>query len=426
MQTIRAGELYFLKSPFHADDYDTDKEKRVSYLLGTVSARPAVVIRPPYHWDSFSMVTVIPALSRGNPAIVYHLRDRYDRETKSDYPFVPHHAISIPVSRLGRYIGSLEDHELEELMYAFHWIMDPSMQKDPAHPAPRAYKDVVRNKIPKGSWIAPKDQRSDVSIRIAKNGELRSDTNPEINGVKVIDESGTIYPRVEKAIKREPVFVPVSNPLPDSVDHKPDEVVVPVEKEFPPSIFSNDVLQQVAGRFDIDCAYYLNAVKRTPDVIDPDKDGIRHNLKDREIQEIFDYYKMMKPMDAYLLGPRLPTFILAEITGMDSAKATVLKLMCNILRDMPKDEYAARLDALKQPEPVKEEKKPEPPAPVDYKPIIQKLKPYMSSSRIMSIPENLREDFLSLPKGIVKRAWTGTQFETAYKKALATYREGVA
>lgn len=56
MQAIRAGDLYFLQSPFSSgmakDAIGTAQiEKRLSYLLGTVSSRPAVVIRPPAWWD---------------------------------------------------------------------------------------------------------------------------------------------------------------------------------------------------------------------------------------------------------------------------------------------------------------------------------------------------------------------------------------
>lgn len=431
MQTVRAGDVYFLRSPFHADNHDTDKEKRLSYLLGTVSARPAVVVRPPYWWDNFSMVTVIPALSHGAPAITLKLNDRYDRETKSDYPFVPHHAISIPVSRLGHYIGSLDDQEIEELMYAFHWVMDPRLHNDEKYPAPRCYKNVVRNKIPKGSWIAPRDPRSDAVLRIGDdNGtmSIHSETNPEINGTLVSEEPMAIHPRTERAMTREPVFIPVETHLPDVKDDtKEDEemnvVPVPVEKKFPPSIFSLDVLNQVAGRFDIDSAHYLTAKKRDPYVVDPDKDFLRHGLSDKDITNVFEYYKTMEPMDAYLLGPRLPTFILAEITGFDHVTATVLKLICNLLRDMPDEEYDRRYDEMTQRVAQKDDAKPiiQAEEQVDYKPIVQRLRSYLTQARITRIPEDLQEDFLSVPKGIIKRAWTGKQFELYYKKAVNLY-----
>lgn len=59
MQAIRAGDLYFLQSPFSSgivkDAIGTSQmEKRLSYLLGTVSSRPAVVIRPPAWWDRYN------------------------------------------------------------------------------------------------------------------------------------------------------------------------------------------------------------------------------------------------------------------------------------------------------------------------------------------------------------------------------------
>lgn len=426
MQTVRAGELYFLKSPFHEETFDTDKEKRLCYLLGTVSARPAVVIRPPAWWDNFSMVTVIPALSRGNPALVYHLMDRYGRETRSDYPFVPHHATSIPVSRLGRYIGSMDPDELEELMYAYHWVMDPAWQNDPSKPIPKAYSVVANSRVPRGSWITQADPRSSLSITVDRENHFTSVTNPEIDGVTVPDGTAALHPKVEKEIAKEPEYVAVETALPDSVEIDEDKIPVPVEKKFPPSIFADDILKQVAGRFDLDYGYYLDKKVRDPYVLDPDKDGLRHNLSDKDFQKLLDYYATMQPLDAFLLGPRLPTYILVEITGLDTGMAVVLKAICNALRDMPEEEYQQRVkdreDADDEPETEEDTKEPVM-SFMDYKTSLHRLKPYLNANKVDKIPANLREEFLNIPKGIIKRVWCGAQFEQAYKQAVALYTE---
>lgn len=423
MQTIRAGDLYFLKSPFHADDHDTDKEKRLCYLLGTVSARPAIVIKPPVHWDPFNMVTIIPALSRGTPAITLHLEDRYGRETKSDYPFLPHHAVSIPVSRLGRYIGSLDPEELAEIMEAFHWVMDPARQADPNVKIPRVYQHVSSRKLPRGSWIYQGDPRSNVDVRITKGGVLKSPTNPEIDGVTVEESRDAIQPKAEEYITRDPVFVPAETPLPDAVPEevRADAVVVPVEKSFPPSIYPTDVLQQIAGRFDIDEAYYRNMKPRNPYVITDWETLVNHRLSKKDFDRVLDYYTMMTPLDAMLLGPRLPTHILQEITEMDRSMTTVLKLVCNVLRDMPDEKYEeyVKADAERSNARVEQQNDQDTVVAVDYRPMLDKVKPYLNPKSIDKLPDSLRDEFSQIPKGILKRAWNGKSFETYYKKAIA-------
>ncbi|MDE6040595.1 MAG: type II toxin-antitoxin system PemK/MazF family toxin, partial [Muribaculaceae bacterium] len=190
MQAIRAGDLYFLQSPFSSgivkDAIGTSQmEKRLSYLLGTVSSRPAVVVRPPMWWDRYNTVTVIPALTKGKPAIVLKLDDRYGFETEAEYPFVPHNPHTIPVARLGRYIGSLSGNELATLLHAFKWIHDPLMQEDQTIEVPEIYRDVwARQHLPK-SWKDNRDARADVQISLTPTLVLQSKTNPELNGFEL-------------------------------------------------------------------------------------------------------------------------------------------------------------------------------------------------------------------------------------------------
>ena len=190
MQAIRAGDLYFLQSPFSSgmakDAIGTAQiEKRLSYLLGTVSSRPAVVIRPPAWWDRYNTVTVIPAITKGSPAYVCKLSDRYGFETEASYPFVPHNPHTIPVSRLGKHIGSLTDDELAELLYAFEWIHNPLMQRDESCEVPAIYRDVFNKKTLPPSWTENRDARSDIRIGINPDLVLESDTNPELNGFNI-------------------------------------------------------------------------------------------------------------------------------------------------------------------------------------------------------------------------------------------------
>ena len=233
-----------------------------------------------------------------------------------------------------------------------------------------------------------------------------------------------IHPNAQSAIKKEPIFVPVEAHCPDAVPHEENQVPVPVEKQFPPSIFPVDILEQVAGKFDIDRAYYLECTKRDPAVLNCDADGFRHNLSDRDIQKIMDYYKTMEPMDAYLLGPRLPTFVLSNITGFDSSMATVLKLVCNHLRDMDDVEYNARLAKLNAEKAETVQSEILPAEPTNYTAMLRSVKPYLTPAKITHIPDELQNAFTVIPKAMIKRAWTGKQFEVYYKNAMALYRKG--
>ena len=98
MKTLRTGDLYFLQSPFHSEGHTKDaasREKRLSYLLGTVSARPAIIIREPVWWDKYSTCTIIPAVSKVEPSIKLRLIDRYGYETSSVYNFPLRSTISV-------------------------------------------------------------------------------------------------------------------------------------------------------------------------------------------------------------------------------------------------------------------------------------------------------------------------------------------
>jgi len=439
MQAIRAGDLYFLQSPFHTQPSDTGAavEKRLSYLLGTVSSRPVVVIRPPAWWDRFNTCTVIPALSHGEPAIVYKLIDRYGGMTKADYPFVPHNPHTIPVSRLGKFMGSMTDEELEPLLYAYKWIHDPFMQMDTQnYPVPEVYRDVMAKKIPPHSWRVNKDARAGVDIRITKDMELQSETNPELNRFNIGSAMKTkISPTAERALNCDKIYVPTENPLPDSVEMGINEISCPVEKSFPPSIFDTETLNRVASRFTISDAYYNNDKSiRTPDILTASEiSNIRCELTDSEFNEIIQFYKKMTPLDAYILGPRLPLEVLADITEMPTSKAVALKRLCNYMRDLPCEDYDNRVKELEdrlesekeEQSEVEEEIKQQGAnkSPSMYVNELQKVKPYLNQKSIMSMPDDVARLFLEMPMYLIKRNYNGTQFNKPYAKAMEYYKE---
>ena len=78
MKTINYGDVYSLKSPL--EGLDDASLKSLSYMMGSVSNRPVVVIRPPAKWDRFGMVTVISSLSKMGPAYHTDCEDVYGFE----------------------------------------------------------------------------------------------------------------------------------------------------------------------------------------------------------------------------------------------------------------------------------------------------------------------------------------------------------
>lgn len=450
MQAIRNGDLYFLESPFHSD-MDPKLEKRLSYLLGTVSSRPAVVVRAPNWWDQYNTVTVIPALSKGDPAITFKLHDRYGCLTESDYPFMPHNPHTIPVSRLGKHIGSLDPDELEELLYAFHWIHDSNMQRNKTNPVPKIYKNLVE-KPPMKSWKHNKDARSDVNIFVKPDMTLQSPTHPELDAMKLdINLRTSVNPKVLSAVENELEYYTSESPLVDTDVQKAvaKETAgrVPVERSFPPSIFSYDTLCNIAGRFTISDAYYKGEKAKREALLSADE--IRNITKGTpvtisSIQILDDIYKKFTPMDAYLLGPRLPTATLANILGISTSEVVVLKQICNIMRDMSEDEYQSRL-AVKsntaKSDTIETVNDPDETADtVDGETVegsngrfklysskneisrgVRSLTGYLNPKRIMSIPPHLQETFVRLPKHAVRRQYQGKDFVKYYKLAMDKY-----
>lgn len=445
MQAISAGDLYFLQSPFTsgiANDAEeqSKQEKRLSYLLGTVSSRPAIVIRPPAWWDRFNTVTVIPAITKGKPAIVLRLNDKYGFETDAEYPFVPHNPHTIPVARLGRYIGRLDDDELAEILYAFEWIHDPIMQRDKTIDVPKIYRDVFAKAHPPKSWSKNQDARSAIKIGFGDDMRLQSPTHPEVNGL----EFGTALGKfVDPKINSDKGFVPVESALPDVLE--PDDITkeetdmskengarVPVEKGFPKSIFSTDDLWKVASRFTIDESYYDGSILRRDPIVltEAEQDKIFKGVGKMSKSILLDSYIKMTPFDAFLLGPRLPLPVVAELLDITRDEAHSMKLLCNTMRSMTEEDYQVRIAAQstpKQEDPTDEraevinsgvESKFDMAAASEK---LAKLRPYLDAKNVMKIPAKLQDDFVSMPQFMIQRAWKGPQFKTFYKKAIAHY-----
>lgn len=413
MQAIKAGDVYFLKAPVKMAN--PQKEKRLAYLLTTVSARPAVVIRPPMWWDDFGTVTVLPALTDAKNAITFHMTDRYGMISESTYPITPHTPHSVPVSRLGRYIGSLDEKELKSLIYAYQWIHDPEMQK--THPIPECYKSVIgpNVKIPNARTRTP---RTTPFIYIDDRNviHISDSTGVKYNIAEPID---TIPAEVNK--EDAYVYMDAESPETEVAVTTAESNVVVGTGRFPASIFDESDLLEVANRFDIDPKFYEGIIKKR-DIKCLNKDElatITSNLSAVKVQAVVDLYNSMQPVDALLFGPHLPLRALCRICRLSVNEASALKRLCCVLRDLTDDDYTQRMSpkpaSVKAEEPaVSEGKLQLARDQKEIQEIIGRLRPYLNPKGLSKLPESLYEDFLRCPAHVVRRAFSGKGFQSHY------------
>lgn len=282
------------------------------------------------------------------------------------------------------------------------------------------------------SWTENRDARSDIRIGINPDLVLESDTNPELNGFNIGKAVGIFVDPATTMPTDD--FIPTESVLPDSTHTKEEKQMnskntVPVEKNFPNSIFSSDDLWNVASRFTIDDKFYAgDCTVRDPAVLTASElDKIFRDELPYVRDEIIAVYRKMTPFDAFLLGPRLPLQTLADLLNMSRDEAHELKMLCNVMRDMGDVDYDIRLKNLNAP---KKDEKPDVPvtntngSKIDLAAAsarLSKIKPYLNSKSIMKIPSKYAQDFLDTPMFMVQRAWSGPQFKTNYQKAITHY-----
>lgn len=415
MRSISAGDVYYLTSPFHST-VDPTHEKKLAYLLGTISSRPVVIIRPPVHWDEYSTVTVIPSLSHGKPGIHISSQDRYGYSGQSSFIFMPHTVHTIPVGRLGRHIGHLSAKEFNEILDAFIWSHNQELMDDSTCPIPKCYREVATKEIPSSVDFWAKHTNVDIGLSVDNNMVLHSteEATKDMDGVVLdIDYSRAITPTVAEKLSSDPNYQPLS------------------QKEstgkFPPSIFSEDTLNRVADRFTLSPRYFgPNAITtRDPAVLtDVESATIRGELSSFDYKGLLDYYKTMQPFDAFMLGPRLPTSVLAKISNHTIRETTVLKRLCTFLRDLSENEYQERLNAINTSKEVAAapESTVKPASSIwDTKENLARLQPYLNETKIHKIPVSLQKVFLGMPAYTIKRAYRGKSFQLNYTKAVEMY-----
>ncbi|MDE6039949.1 MAG: hypothetical protein K2F99_00080 [Muribaculaceae bacterium] len=200
---------------------------------------------------------------------------------------------------------------------------------------------------------------------------------------------------------------------------------------FPTSYFSEETLRGCADRFTIPNRFY-NAdtapMIRSGAVLTADERRyIQQELTYARMAEIWELYYKLTSFDINFLIPRLPITVVMQICDLNKADASALKRAGNTLRDIPTEEYNARVQACiaAQVNKVSEgntynfaQPKPD---NTEHMTNLGKMRRFLNAKQVLKMPKDIGCHIHTVPEYLVKRAWTGPQFNTAYKKAKAFY-----
>lgn len=417
MKTIRCGDVYRTESPF-SPTMDDMAAKRLSYVLGTVIGCYVLVIREPYHWDAYSTVTVLP--SNKSCDVGFHIRqvDAYGYDT-ADYRFIPYAPITIPVSRLGQYAGSLDDGELGPILDAAKWIIG-SPTPGTSRAVPEVYQNAMSGKIPTATKEVSNKNRLNIMFTVDKDGIISSN-DPNMNKKKIILNGDEQPVQHEIDVELDDDF---DVDFMQETDHEPE--IEDDSSDFPESCIPVDLLKRYASEFRIPRQYLENTIPpRTWSVLTEDEiKNIRGDLSPHYFETVLEIFEKMSIVDQMVYGVWLPCSTLQKIFDITIEQARVLKNLCNAIEDLTDAEYYERLQEVPFISSV------EPPIKSDVSQNklstsdIKKLQPYLNPKMIMNIPKSLQELFLSAPEFQIKRHYTGksSKFKSVYENACRNYQ----
>lgn len=424
MKAINVGDVYFLTSLFKGD-MDKEVEKKVSFLLGTISPRPVVIIREPFPWDKYGEVTVLPAMSHGNASITCQAINRVGGWSDHDYKFVPHAPSRVPVTRLGRYIGKLSNEELEDILYAFHWIHDPTMQNDSRYDIPPVYKELFEKL----------DDYRKAPLAITRDGFTITDnlTLKTSSGDKPIDLSlnlntASIEAMVPIDSRSKENLNAVRNILDKKNQETPYKAIHPEVKSLLP--------QQIVDKYydtyitsDVD----VTVPARKATVISPDEiEVMRGDLSLLDFQLMLDQYRNLSAYDREYFMIWLSNDVLNKnITAISAKQIAVLKRICDFMRGMPEEDYEARLKITYKSEPesvIEDEKRLfQKTYPIftqdnEIATAVKTVKPWLSEERMSKMPKTKQRYFVRIPMIELIGNTSIPNFRYYYYVAYAKYR----
>lgn len=484
MKTINVGDVYLLHDTIHGP-FTKQQLKALHYAFGTLSGRPVLVIRAPSPWDKFGQVTVIPALSKGYPALVYNIEDIFGAvDTTSDhsvYKWTPHVPYSVPVSRLGKYIGSLSLSELKEVVEAFEWIHNPFKQMDPNVPIPKIYQDPKTDNTPEtqhaqhvsfnknfkiqsfddSNNMVPKIDLDDLNEGfrndiqrlvpeiINETAEASTDMDPEDEDIE-----DTVIPfeeatkEVEEVIEedaKEPQATIISEePIVlrfFSANEKIDDFIKTtcIDEETLWNLYKN-------GKFQFSESEVLEEMKAIKmDRFDVTGLGVQSKLmelSDAQQELVWSAYDEMSAADVHVIVPELSTHDIAKLFHRNMQLSATIKELCKSARKLSVAEHARRrTDYLLRTNAANDVTKEIKEKVIDFgmyvgkyvanidrkacSDNITKLQPYLSYNSITSLPKELYKIFMETPLYMIQQAYNGKGFMRRYKDTLNMIRNSI-
>lgn len=435
MKTIKKGSIYFIR-----EDSLTECK-----IIGATKAVPVIVVREPQPSEEVSTVTVVPIMAK-HRGMVYKM-DRVDNTghyaiNKNElYRAVPSLITTVKVSALGRYIGSLDDFEYQDIM--MHCIMQIA-------------PDWFMSKYPMlGKGITRQLEANDIEPDESKEVEFTDTLTIKKCEVTCSGSRNKIAADIAPLDKKletvaDPRIAQHENWMKPGVTY-----FDPVVAGFPKSMFFEEDLRAVASKFKIDLTYYYMTKEQEEEryrlvsaLTEEELNKVKGFMSDYRFENtIMELYGEMTAFDREFLAVWLPTRILCDILcsimPVDNTDAYAIKLICSILYGLTEDEYLERLTDVssnrkeeKLPddlpftfgsEETEEEESDDTTAVVEENNLIpnpteiddmrlDRIKPYLSEGLMSSIPKKYAKDFLAVPKYKIRRYYMGKlgNFEPLY------------
>lgn len=438
MNRVNRGDVYFLKSPLNSS-VGKEHAKRIAYLLGTVPSRPVVVIREPAEWDAYGEVMVVPAIHNENePGILIGSRDRFGRETDSTYNFIPHAVHTVPVTRLGAYLGRLEPDELDKVVDSVKWIISGCK-----HTLTQQY-----NVIEYSSKI---DHKRDLIASGDKVSAVIRDFNPptlNIDGNMTLTEGNDESTAVDLDINFESAISPTIADMlyKDDTYHVKPKKKVDTNKEFPKSCFNREDLCRYASGYN----YNLDILNEKPLSVDTLRyttadfinrvKGEDPNVTESTLAAVFDFYSKMEPVDVFVYGVWLPKKSLVKMCQMSPTAVGVLKRLCNVSLTTTQSLKNRETEKVVEPKveekpikqtPVKKSNKPAKPKVEKHEKMntkqinstLNRMKPFLTETTYKIMPNELLKHLKDIPKYMIRKYYQGRKFDDVYSKLMAAATE---
>ena len=439
MNRVNRGDVYFLKSPLNSS-VGKEHAKRIAYLLGTVPSRPVVVIREPAEWDAYGEVMVVPAIHNENePGILIGSRDRFGRETDSTYNFIPHAVHTVPVTRLGAYLGRLEPDELDKVVDSVKWVISGCK-----HTLTQQY-----NVIEYSSKI---DHKRDLIAAGDKVSAVIRDFNPptlNIDGNMTLTEGNDESTAVDLDINFESAISPTIADMlyKDDTYHVKPKKKVDTNKEFPKSCFNREDLCRFASGYN----YNLDILNEKPLSVDTLRyattdfinrvKGEDPNVTESTLAAVFDFYSKMEPVDVFVYGVWLPKKSLVKMCQMSPTAIGALKRLCNVSLTATQSLKNRETEKVVEP---KVEEKPAKQTPVKKKSdkpakpkaekhekmntkqinsTLNRMKPFLTETTYKIMPNELLKHLKDIPKYMVRKYYQGRKFDDVYNQLMAAASE---